>query len=215
MRGTHTVSASLRTSNNTTPLIGVLLLAQRGLQKLDNWRHVELLREITSRDVARHLVMLDLLRMRCTGGAGQVGEPCRSFSDVPKSSIPVLDLGPGVAESRVPPVPIENNRTIQIDRFIPRAQIDARYLDTPYYVVPRDEVGQEAFAVIRDAMREKDVVGLGRVVLARRERPILVEPMGNGILWYHLAVQSRGQGGSRLLRRHSETQITRRDAARC
>jgi DNA end-binding protein Ku len=79
------------------------------------------------------------------------------------------------------PTPIENNRTIEIDRFIPRAQIDARYLDTPYYVVPRDEVGEEAFAVIRDAMRAKDVVGMGRVVLARRERPIIVEPMGNGI----------------------------------
>ena len=79
------------------------------------------------------------------------------------------------------PTPIENNRTIEIDRFIPRAQVDARYLDTPYYVVPRDEVGEEAFAVIRDAMRAKNVVGMGRVVLARRERPIIVEPMGNGI----------------------------------
>jgi Ku protein len=79
------------------------------------------------------------------------------------------------------PTPIENNRTIEIDRFIPRAQVDARYLDTPYYVVPRDEVGEEAFAVIRDAMRAKDVVGMGRIVLARRERPIIVEPMGNGI----------------------------------
>jgi DNA end-binding protein Ku len=79
------------------------------------------------------------------------------------------------------PTPIENNRTIEIDRFIPRAQIDARYLDTPYYVVPRDAVGEEAFAVIRDAMRAKDVVGVGRVVLARRERPLIVEPTGNGI----------------------------------
>ncbi len=79
------------------------------------------------------------------------------------------------------PTPIENNRTIEIDRFIPREQVDARYLDTPYYVVPRDQVGEEAFAVIRDAMRAKDVVGMGRVVLARRERPIIVEPMGNGI----------------------------------
>jgi DNA end-binding protein Ku len=87
-----------------------------------------------------------------------------------------------VLDARVPPpIPIENNRTIQIDRFIPRAQVDARYLDTPYYVVPRDEIGQEAFAVIRDAMRGKNVVGMGRVVLARRERPIIVEPMGNGI----------------------------------
>ena len=59
--------------------------------------------------------------------------------------------------------------------------MDARYLDTPYYVVPRDEVGQEAFAVIRDAMRGKDVVGMGRVVLARRERPVIVKPMGDGI----------------------------------
>jgi Ku protein len=75
---------------------------------------------------------------------------------------------------------IENNRTIEIDRFIPRAQVDARYLDTPYYVVPRDEIGEEAFAVIRDAMRGKNVVGMGRVVLARRERPI-IEPINNGI----------------------------------
>ena len=49
------------------------------------------------------------------------------------------------------------------------------------YVIPRDQVGKEAFAVIRDATRSKDVVGMGRVVLARRERPIIVEPMGNGI----------------------------------
>jgi DNA end-binding protein Ku len=127
--------------------------------------------------------------------------PARHFSAAPKKSIfrgqeePIaqeeptashresqtLDPGSAVAETSVPPAPIENNRTIQVDRFIPRAQIDARYLDTPYYVVPRDEVGQEAFAVIRDAMRGKNVVGMGRVVLARRERPIIVEPMGNGI----------------------------------
>jgi DNA end-binding protein Ku len=79
------------------------------------------------------------------------------------------------------PRPIENNRTIEIDRFIPRAQVDPRYLDTPYYAVPRDEIGEEAFAVIRDAMRTKDVVGMGRIVLARRERPIILEPMGDGI----------------------------------
>jgi DNA end-binding protein Ku len=79
------------------------------------------------------------------------------------------------------PRPIENNRTIEIDRFIPRAQVDTRYLDTPYYVVPRDQIGEEAFAVIRDAMRRQDVVGMGRVVLARRERPIILEPVADGI----------------------------------
>jgi Ku protein len=79
------------------------------------------------------------------------------------------------------PVRIENNRTIELDRFLPRDQIDPRYYNTPYYIAPREEVGQEAFAVIRDAMAAKGLVGMGRVVFANRERPILVEPMGNGL----------------------------------
>jgi non-homologous end joining protein Ku len=89
------------------------------------------------------------------------------------------DKGPD--RSNAVPTPIENNRTIEIDRFIPRAQVDPRYLDTPYYAVPRGEIGEEAFAVIRDAMRRKGVVGMGRIVLARRERPIILEPMADGI----------------------------------
>jgi Ku protein len=78
-------------------------------------------------------------------------------------------------------VRIENTRTIDIERFVPRDQIDPRYYDTPYYIAPRDEVGLEAFAVIRDAMRGKELVGMGRVVLAKRERPIIIEPMGDGL----------------------------------
>jgi DNA end-binding protein Ku len=66
-------------------------------------------------------------------------------------------------------------------RFIPRAQIDPRYHDTPYYIAPRDQVGQEAFAVIREAMRGKEMVGMGRVILSKRERPIIIEPLGNGL----------------------------------
>jgi DNA end-binding protein Ku len=82
----------------------------------------------------------------------------------------------------VPPPPrIENNRTIEVDRFLPREQLDPRYYNTPYYIAPRDLVGQEAFAVIRDAMAAKNVVGMGRVVLANRERPIMIEPMGAGL----------------------------------
>ena len=56
-----------------------------------------------------------------------------------------------------------------------------RYFEKPYYIVPRDAVGQEAFAVIRDAMSREDVIGLARVVLSSRERPMLVAPMGNGL----------------------------------
>jgi DNA end-binding protein Ku len=79
------------------------------------------------------------------------------------------------------PVRIENNRTIALDRFLARTGIDPRYYNTPYYIAPRDEVGQEAFAVIRDAMAKKGVVGMGRVVLANGERPIIIEPMGTGL----------------------------------
>ena len=80
------------------------------------------------------------------------------------------------------PVRVEDNRTIEIDRFVPSEQIDARYHDTPYYIAPRDDVGLEAFAVIRDAIRGKGLVGMGRVVLSKRERPIMLQPMGNGLL---------------------------------
>lgn len=76
---------------------------------------------------------------------------------------------------------IENTRTINIERFIPRSQIDPRYHHTPYYIAPRDIIGQEAFAVIRDAMAGKDVIALGHIVLSNRERPIILEPLGLGL----------------------------------
>jgi DNA end-binding protein Ku len=60
-------------------------------------------------------------------------------------------------------------------------QIDARYFDSPYYVVPNDKISQDAFAVIREAMRDKKMVGLGRVVISKRERPIILQPSGKGM----------------------------------
>jgi DNA end-binding protein Ku len=77
---------------------------------------------------------------------------------------------------------VENTRTIAIERFVRLMQIDPRYYDTPYYIVPRDEMGTEAFAVIREAMGMTEYVGMGHVVLSNRERPIVVEPMGRGLL---------------------------------
>lgn len=75
----------------------------------------------------------------------------------------------------------ENTHTIEIERFLPAGQIDARYFEKPYYIVPRGDIGQESFAVIRDAMRREDVIGLARVVLSSRERNFLVEPMDRGL----------------------------------
>jgi DNA end-binding protein Ku len=76
---------------------------------------------------------------------------------------------------------IDSKHTVEIDSFVPREQIDQRYLDTPYYITPDGQVGQDAFAVIREAMRGKDMVALGRVVLAKRERVIMLEPWGKGL----------------------------------
>lgn len=79
-------------------------------------------------------------------------------------------------------VKIESSHTIDIEKFVPRTEIDPRYMDVPYYISPEDKVAQEAFAVIREAMRDTGVVGLGRVVIARRERIIMLEPWDRGLL---------------------------------
>jgi len=79
-------------------------------------------------------------------------------------------------------IAIESNHTIEIDSFVPREQIDERYLDTPYYIAPNDQAGQDAFAVIREAMRGKGMVALGRVVLSKRERVIMLEPRDKGLI---------------------------------
>ena len=87
-----------------------------------------------------------------------------------------------VEDDELTKIKIESTHTIEIDRFVPRAEIDDRYLDSPYYISPTDQVGQEAFSVIRDAMREKKMVGLARVVLTRREHVVLLEPFDKGLL---------------------------------
>ena len=81
-----------------------------------------------------------------------------------------------VDDDELDAIAIESNHTIEIDSFVPREQIDERYLDSPYYITPNDQVGQEAFAVIREAMRGKEMVALARVVLAKRERVIMLQP---------------------------------------
>ncbi len=77
---------------------------------------------------------------------------------------------------------MESTHTIDIERFVPRDQVDARHLDAPYYIAPDDQVANEAFAVIRDAMRQRGRAGVARVVIARRERMLLLEPLGRGLM---------------------------------
>jgi DNA end-binding protein Ku len=79
-------------------------------------------------------------------------------------------------------VQIESNHTIDIDSFVPRDEIDKRFLNNPYYIAPDGKAGADAFAVIRDAMKDKDRVALARIVLTNREHIIAIEPLGKGLL---------------------------------
>jgi Ku protein len=79
-------------------------------------------------------------------------------------------------------VEIESTHTVDITGFVPKAEIDRRYLDKPYYVAPGGKVGADAFAVIRDAMKDKDRVALAKIVIAHREHVIALEPLGKGLL---------------------------------
>jgi DNA end-binding protein Ku len=86
-----------------------------------------------------------------------------------------------IEDDELKSVQLESNHTIDIEQFVTRSEVDQLYLDTPYYLTPTDRVGEEAFAVIRDAMRAEKMVGLARVVLFRRERIVMLEPRGKGI----------------------------------
>jgi DNA end-binding protein Ku len=87
-----------------------------------------------------------------------------------------------VEDEEIEAVQIESTRTIDIDRFVPKNEIDDRYIDSPYYIAPDGPVAQEAFAVIRDITAKLNMVALGRVVLARREHVIALEPKGRGLV---------------------------------
>jgi DNA end-binding protein Ku len=79
-------------------------------------------------------------------------------------------------------VALESTHTIDIEQFVPVSEVDRIYLDESYYLVPQDEMAQEAFAVIREAMRKEDLVGLARVVIYRREHLLLLAPRGKGVM---------------------------------
>jgi DNA end-binding protein Ku len=79
-------------------------------------------------------------------------------------------------------VAIESKRVIDIEEFVPRNEIDELYLRDPYYIVPDGEVGQQAFAVIREAIRKEGMVALGKVVFTSREHIIALEARGKGMV---------------------------------
>jgi DNA end-binding protein Ku len=87
-----------------------------------------------------------------------------------------------VEDEEIEAVQIESSHTLSIEHFVDRADIPQIYFDTPYYVTPSDEVSEEAFAVIREAMARQKKAGIARIVLYRRERPVMIEPFDKGLL---------------------------------
>jgi DNA end-binding protein Ku len=87
-----------------------------------------------------------------------------------------------VSKDELDNIALDSTRTIDIDEFVPKADIDPRYLIRPYYLVPDGKVGHDAFAVIRETIREMDKVAIGRVVLTNREHIIGLQPLGKGLM---------------------------------
>ena len=87
-----------------------------------------------------------------------------------------------VSKDELDDIALESTHTIEIDEFVPRTDIDTRYLIRPYYLVPDGKVGHDAFAVIRETIRSMNKVAIGRVVLTNREHIIALEPLDKGLM---------------------------------
>ena len=89
-----------------------------------------------------------------------------------------IELDPDELEA----IALESKRVIEIDEFVPRKEIDDLYFNNPYYIIPDGEVGQQAFAVIREAIKQEGMVAIGTVMLTSREHIIALEARGKGLL---------------------------------
>src|SRR3954447_13602304 len=87
-----------------------------------------------------------------------------------------------VTKNELDDIALDSTHTIEIDEFVPKTDIDSRYLIRPYYLVPDGKVGHDAFAVIRETIRSMNKVAIGRVVLTNREHIIALEPLDNGLM---------------------------------
>ncbi len=87
-----------------------------------------------------------------------------------------------IEDDELDEVALESTHTIDIESFVARDEVDPLYLDESYYIAPNDKVSHEAFAVIREAMKKQGMVGVARAVLYRRERILMLEPRGKGLM---------------------------------
>jgi DNA end-binding protein Ku len=112
-----------------------------------------------------------------------------------------------VEDTEIEALKIESTRTIEIETFVPQAEVDQIYVDSPYYLAPDDKVAEEAFAVIREAMTKKKMVGIGRIVLARRERMLMLQPRDKGMLATTLRYPYEVRAGAEIFDEIGDTKL--------
>ena len=105
-----------------------------------------------------------------------------SNEDITKGFEVDTDTYVEVSKEELENIALESTRTIDINEFVPKQDIDPRYLIRPYYLRPDGKVGHDAFAVIRETIRSMDMVAIGTVVLTSREHIIALEPLDKGLM---------------------------------
>ncbi len=120
-------------------------------------------------------------RIRYTRVDAETGEEV-PYEDIGKAFEIDTDTYVEVTKVELENVSLESTRTIEIDQFVPRDQIDPRYVIRPYYLRPDGRAGHDAFAVIRETIHSMNMVAVGRVVLTSREHIIAIEPLDKGLM---------------------------------
>ena len=107
-------------------------------------------------------------------------------------------------------IKLESTKTIEIERFVDVREIDVNYFDAPYFIVPDGKVAAEAYTVIRDAMAEENVAGIGRVVLTSREHPLIVQAAEGGLTMTTLRAKDELRDASDYFSEIPEVKIDKR-----
>ena len=109
-------------------------------------------------------------------------------------------------------VKLESRKTLELTQFVDMADIDPIYFDKPYYVAPADDLAEEAFVVVRDALQKTKKVGIGQLAMRGQEYVVSLKPCGRGHGAGDVALRRRGQPGLELFPRYRRYQARRRPA---
>ena len=85
-------------------------------------------------------------------------------------------------EEEIEAVRIESRKTLELVQFVDQCEIDPLYFERPYYVAPKDELAEEAFVVLREALRKAKKVALGQLSVRGSEKLVAIKPCGKGLL---------------------------------